>query len=35
MVDLTKTEPRLLERYLGRTEALEFLDYQKGIRHGT
>lgn len=29
LVDLTKTEPRLLERYLGRTEASEFL-----ARHG-
>jgi putative hemolysin len=30
VVDLTKTEPRLLERYLGKAEALEFLQYQKG-----
>ena len=25
VIDLTKTEPRLLERYLGRTEASQFL----------
>jgi putative hemolysin len=30
VVDLTKTDPRLLERYLGKAEALEFLQYQKG-----
>jgi putative hemolysin len=30
VVDLTKTEPRLLERYLGKTQALEFLKHQKG-----
>ena len=30
VVDLTKTEPRLLERYLGKTEASEFLKHQKG-----
>jgi putative hemolysin len=30
VVDLTKTEPRLLERYLGKAEASEFLKYQKG-----
>ena len=30
LVDLTKTEPRLLERYLGKTEASEFLKHQKG-----
>ena len=30
LVDLTKTEPRLLERYLGKSEASEFLAYQKG-----
>jgi hypothetical protein len=30
LVDLTKTEPRLLERYLGRTEASQFLAYQRG-----
>jgi putative hemolysin len=32
VVDLTKTEPRLLERYLGKAEAHEFLKYQKGTR---
>jgi putative hemolysin len=30
LVDLTKTEPRLLERYLGKTEALKFLTHQRG-----
>lgn len=30
VVDLTKTEPRLLQRYLGKTEASEFLKRQKG-----
>lgn len=30
VVDLTKTEPRLLERYLGKAEAAEFLKHQKG-----
>jgi putative hemolysin len=30
VVDLTKTEPRLLERYLGKAEAREFLKHQKG-----
>jgi putative hemolysin len=30
LVDLTMAEPRLLERYLGRTEASQFLAYQKG-----
>lgn len=34
VVDLTKTDPRLLERYLGKAEASEFLKYQKGS-HGT
>ncbi len=34
LVDLTKTEPKLLERYLGKAEAAKFLAYQKG-RHGT
>jgi putative hemolysin len=29
VVDLTRTEPRLLERYLGKTEAAEFLKNQK------
>jgi len=32
LVDLTKTEPRLLERYLGKAEAQEFLKRQKGTR---
>ncbi len=32
VVDLTKTEPRLLERYLGKAEAQEFLKHQKGTR---
>ena len=35
VVDLTKTEPRLLERYLGKAEALEFLQYQKGTQKET
>ena len=30
VVDLTRTEPRLLERYLGKAEAQEFLKHQKG-----
>jgi putative hemolysin len=30
LVDLTKTEPRLLERYLGTREAAKFLAFQKG-----
>jgi hypothetical protein len=30
VVDLTQTEPRLLERYLGKEEAAQFLEYQKG-----
>jgi hypothetical protein len=34
VVDLTRTEPRLLARYLGRAEAEAFLRYQKG-RHAT
>jgi putative hemolysin len=34
VVDLTKTEPRLLERYLGRAEAAEFLRHQKGTYKG-
>ena len=28
VVELTKTEPKLLERYLGKLEAQEFLQYQ-------
>jgi putative hemolysin len=34
VVDLTQTEPRLLERYLGKEEAEQFLEYQKG-KHGS
>src|SRR5581483_11652788 len=30
LVDLTKTERKLLDRYLGRAEASTFLEYQKG-----
>ena len=30
VVDLSKTEPKLLERYLGKAEAAEFLKHQKG-----
>jgi len=30
LVDLTKTEPKLLERYLGRNEAAEFLAFHRG-----
>jgi len=30
LVDLTKTEPKLLERYLGKSEAATFLEFQKG-----
>jgi putative hemolysin len=33
LVDLTRTEPKLLERYLGKAEAVEFLAFQRG-RHG-
>ena len=32
LVDLTKTEPKLLERYLGKNEAATFLEFQKGKR---
>ena len=32
VVDLTKTEPRLLERYFGKAEAQDFLKHQKGTR---
>jgi hypothetical protein len=35
LVDLAETEPRLLERYLGKAEAAKFLHYQKGMHHGT
>ncbi|HLK61790.1 MAG TPA: GNAT family N-acyltransferase [Bryobacteraceae bacterium] len=34
LVDLTRTEPKLLERYLGKREAAQFLDFQKG-QNGT
>jgi putative hemolysin len=30
LVDLTKTDPRLLERYLGKSEARCFLEFQQG-----
>jgi putative hemolysin len=30
VVDLTQTEPKLLERYLGKAESSTFLDYWKG-----
>jgi putative hemolysin len=30
LVDLTKTEPKLVERYLGKSEAAMFFEYQKG-----
>jgi putative hemolysin len=30
LVDLTKTDPKLLERYLGKSEAQRFLEFQKG-----
>jgi len=35
VVNLTKTEPKLLERYLGKAEAASFLDFQKELIHGT
>jgi putative hemolysin len=38
LLDLTKTKPKLLERYLGKTEATAFLEFQKGNvehRNGT
>jgi putative hemolysin len=34
VVDLTKTEPKLLERYLGKAEAQDFLKHQKGTHKG-
>jgi putative hemolysin len=34
LVDLTKTEPKLLDRYLGAREAAAFLDFQRG-QHAT
>jgi putative hemolysin len=30
LVDLTRTEPKLLDRYLGRSHAAAFLEFQKG-----
>lgn len=30
LVNLTKTDPKLLERYLGKSEARRFLEFQKG-----
>ena len=35
VVDLTKTEPKLLERYLGKAEAASFLNFHKETTHGT
>jgi putative hemolysin len=35
VVDLTQTEPKLLERYLGKAEAATFLDFHKEQVHGT
>ncbi|HEY2018489.1 MAG TPA: GNAT family N-acyltransferase [Bryobacteraceae bacterium] len=32
LVDLTKTEPKLLERYLGKRESAEFTEFQKGCK---
>lgn len=32
IVDLTKTEPKLLERYLGKNEAVSFLEYQNEMK---
>ena len=34
LVDLTRTEPKLLDRYLGKAEAALFRSHQKG-NHGT
>ncbi len=34
VVDLTKTEPKLLDRYLGKHEAAQFLAFHRG-KHGT
>jgi hypothetical protein len=34
LVDLTKTEPKLLDRYLGAREAASFLNFQRG-QHAT
>jgi len=33
LVDLTGTDPKLLERYLGKSEAAQFLHHQKGKQH--
>ena len=30
LVDLTRTEPKLLARYLGKNEAVEFLAFHRG-----
>ncbi len=35
VVDLTKTEPKLLDRYLGKAEAASFLNFHKETHHGT
>jgi putative hemolysin len=35
VVDLTKTEPKLLERYLGKAEAASFFNFHKESFHGT
>jgi hypothetical protein len=32
VVDLTATEPKPLERYLGKVQAAQFLHYQKGTK---
>ena len=32
VVDLTKTDPRVLDRYMGKKGAAEFLDYHQGVR---
>jgi hypothetical protein len=34
VVDLTKTEPKLLDRYLGKHEATQFLAFHRG-KYGT
>jgi putative hemolysin len=33
LVDLTKTEPKLLERYLGKREAAHFLNFHRGAQN--
>jgi hypothetical protein len=35
VVDLTKTQPTLLARYLGKAEAASFLEFHKENSHGT